>query len=404
MQLIEWVYIGIFGIMLFSTNLWLVVYLFNRKKVNSDPKLECFPSITFLVPAYNEEDHIEDCLDSLLAMEYPEDKMEIFAINDGSKDSTLEKMKQYSDEITIIDKENSGKASSMNYALEKVETELVASMDGDSQPRPDYLKRMVTYFQEDGVTGVTPTMKVENPETWAQRVIWMEYIYNLFLRKLFSIFDAQFVMPGPGSVYDTDHLKEIGGWDEETLTEDMEVVFRMIENGAKIRNSTNAFVDTHAPRDMKGLFRQRSRWYRGNLNNAIRYRNVFFNPKFGNFGMIVLPFNLIWAGLVLFIFTHFGYRISSSLFNFAADIATYGLNFGMPSLTVQSLSLFHIFNLTLGVMGLFMVSMSLYISESRIKSFERKIDVVFFFIFYAFLYSSFWIKALIDKARNEEAW
>ena len=404
MQVVEWVYLGIFSIMLFSTNLWLVVYLLNRRAVHSDPELEETPSLTFLVPAYNEEGYIRDCINSLLDMDYPQDKIEIIAINDGSTDSTLEKMKEFGDKIKIIDKENSGKASSMNYALQMVNTELVACMDADSRPSKQYLKKMVSYFKEDGVQGVTPTMKIEEPETWAQRIIWMEYLYNLFLRKLFSVFDGQFVMPGPGSVYNTEHLKEIGGWDEETLTEDMEVVFRMVENGAKIRNSTNAFVRTHSPETFEALFKQRSRWYRGNLNNAIRYRDFFFNPKYGNFGAIILPFNLVWAGLVLFIFSHFLFRMGKYGVEWVTDLATYGLVFSMPGLSVQSLSLFHVFNIILAVFGLSMIALSIWISETKLKSWERKLDVGFFMLFYAFLYSAFWIKALKDKFDGVTTW
>lgn len=404
MQIIEAVYLGIFTIMLFSTNLWLVVYLFNRSKVHNDPELEYYPSLTFLVPAYNEENYISSCINSLLNMDYPDDKIDIIAINDGSEDSTLERMKEFGDKIEIIDKENSGKASSMNYALQKVDTELVACMDADSRPDKNYLKRMVSYFQEDGVEGVTPTMKIEEPETWAQRVIWMEYIYNLLLRKLYSVINGQFVMPGPGSVYDTQYLKDIGGWDEETLTEDMEIVFRMIDNGAKIRNSTNAFVRTHSPETFDGLFKQRSRWYRGNLNNSIKYRSFFFNPKHGNFGAIILPFNVIWAGLVLFIFAHFGFRLVKYVGTFASDLVTYGLVFSAPSISVQSLSLFHIFNIVLGLFGLSMIGLSVWISETRLKNIERKIDLGFFMLFYAFLYSAFWIKALKDKFDGVTSW
>jgi len=67
--------------------------------------------------------------------------------------------------------------------------------------------------------------------------MWAEFIYNVLLRKMFSIFDSQWVMPGPGSLYDAAYLKELGGWDEETLTEDMEIAFRMFKHGAKLKTA-----------------------------------------------------------------------------------------------------------------------------------------------------------------------
>ncbi|MFB6114806.1 MAG: glycosyltransferase family 2 protein, partial [Candidatus Nanohalobium sp.] len=187
MELINLVYFVVFGIMIFSASMMLAVYLFNRSRVNSDPSTSTFPSVTFLVPAYNEEEYISDCIESLLNQSY-EGKIDIIAINDGSEDSTLEELKKFEDEIKIIDKENTGKANSMNRALEEVDTELVACMDADSIADKDMVKNMVGYFEEDNVKGVTPAMKVRNPETWAEKMIWTEFTYNILLRKLFAIF------------------------------------------------------------------------------------------------------------------------------------------------------------------------------------------------------------------------
>ncbi|PSG99757.1 MAG: hypothetical protein BRC28_03080, partial [Nanohaloarchaea archaeon SW_4_43_9] len=305
MEPVEILYIGIFGVMIFSASMWLLVYYLNRGKIQKDPETTRFPSVTFLVPAYNEEEHIEKCIRSLLDMNYPSNKLEIIAINDGSADSTLEKMQKFNDRIEIIDKENSGKTNSLNKALERV---------ADSFAEKDMLNSMVGYMEQEDVKGVTTAMKVRNPETWAQKVMWAEYIYNVFLRKLFAIFDSQWVMPGPGSLYDTEYLKELGGWDEETLTEDMEIAFRMFKNGAVIKNSTNAYVDTESPATLRGLINQRTRWYGGYIRNAIKYREFWFNPRYGNLGVIIIPINALWVVTVVFMLFHMIYRILDGIF------------------------------------------------------------------------------------------
>ncbi|MFT4867933.1 MAG: cellulose synthase/poly-beta-1,6-N-acetylglucosamine synthase-like glycosyltransferase [Candidatus Nanohaloarchaea archaeon] len=404
METVDIVYFGIFGIMIFSAALWLTVYYLNRDKIQDDPEPSRFPSVTYLVPAYNEEEHIERCLKSLLEMDYPEDKLEIIAINDGSEDNTLEKMRKFSDQIEIIDKENTGKANSLNLALQKVETELVACMDADSFAEEDMLKSMVGYFDEEDVKGVTPAMKVRNPRTWAQKVMWAEYIYNLFLRKLFSIFDSQWVMPGPGSVYETECLRELGGWDESTLTEDMEIAFRMFKNGAIIKNSTNAYVDTESPPTLRGLIKQRTRWYGGYISNALKYREFWLNRDYGNMGVIVIPFNVLWVLVVVFLLAHMFYRVADGIYQL---VNTYLLIGSVPlqfNLTVQSISPFHIFYAVLGVSGLIMLLISLRTAEEDLNFWERKVHYLLFLSIYGTLFAVFWVAAVIAKLRGNQTW
>ncbi|MFT4892361.1 MAG: biofilm PGA synthesis N-glycosyltransferase PgaC [Candidatus Nanohaloarchaea archaeon] len=404
MNFIDILYFGIFGIMIFSATMWIIVYFLNRDKIQVDPEPTRFPSVTFLVPAYNEEEYIQQCIKSLMEMDYPDDKLEIIAINDGSTDTTLEKLQEFKDRITVIDKENTGKASSLNHALEKVDTEMVACMDADSFAEKDMLRSMVGYMEEDGVKGVTPAMKVRNPRTWAQKIMWAEFIYNLFLRKLFSIFDSQWVMPGPGSVYDTQYLKDLGGWDETTLTEDMEVAFRMFKNGAKIKNSTNAYVDTESPPTLKGLLKQRIRWYGGYLNNMIRYKEFWFNPRYGNLGVIIMPFNILWTSVVVFMLGHMVYRIFDSIFqafNTYLLVGTIPYNFHF---SVQSISAFHVFYIVLGVTGIAMLLLSLRTAEEDLSLWERKVHYLLFLAVYGVLYAFFWVAAAVYQLKGDRKW
>lgn len=396
MQAIDAVYLGFFGVMIFSSALWLLVFAANRDSVFSVPEPTRFPSITFLVPAYNEEKYIEETLDALLALDYPDEKLDIIAINDGSTDSTLEKMEQYRDRITIIDKENGGKAQSMNVALEQVDTELVACMDADSFPEPDFLQKTVGYLEQDGVRGVTPAMKVDEPETLAQKVIWAEYVFQIFLRKVFAMFDVQYVMPGPGSLYETEYLRELGGWDETTLTEDMEVAFRMMEDGAVLENSAVAYVDTHSPETWKGLFRQRVRWYRGYIQNFVDYIHVFGNPRHGNLGVFFLPFNTLWLFLTVFFTLHFLYNLGTML---ASTVETYLLLGDLPlsfGLSIQQINLFHIFSAYFFLIGIGTMLISLAVAGENVKPWTRKTHYIMFLLAYPVLFAAFWIAAIIE--------
>ncbi|QGA80110.1 glycosyltransferase [Candidatus Nanohalobium constans] len=399
MELIDLTYFAVFGVMIFSASMMLSVYLFNRNRVKTDPETSTFPSLTFLVPAYNEKEHVSDCINSLLNQSY-EGEIDIIAINDGSEDSTLEELEKFEDEIEIIDKPNTGKANSMNQALERVDTDLVACMDADSIADKDMVKNMVGYFEEEDVKGVTPAMKVRNPESWAEKMIWTEFTYNILLRKLFAIFDAQWVMPGPGSIYETQYLKELDGWDEETLTEDMEIAFRMFKNGGKLRSTTNAFTITESPDSFRGLFNQRLRWYRGYISNNLRYKDLWFNPQFGNLGLVILPFNLILTSTIVFLASHMVIRIFNSIFDAVNNYLLLGSFSPGFRLSIFQLSVFHIFYLVMGITGFAMLVLSIKSADEKFKLLERKVHYVLFLSIYGPTYAVFWIAALIKEIAN----
>ncbi len=397
-------YLGVFGVMVFSSVMWLSLYSFNRDIIRRDPEASSLPSVTFLVPAYNEEENIAGTLKALVKQNYPSDKLDIIAINDGSEDSTLEEMKKFKDKIEIIDKENTGKANSMNKALERVETEIVGCMDGDSFADPDMTRSMVGYFKDESVKGVSPAIKVHDPETWPQKVIWAEYVYQVFLRKIFSLFNSQYVLPGPGSLYRTEFLTKSGGWDEETLTEDMEIAFRVIESKGLLENSTNAYVYTISPPTLRGLFRQRIRWYKGYINNFIRYKHIVFNKEYGNIGVFFLPFTVLWVFLLMFLITHMSYRIVGRAAEFFHTMLMTGFMIPSPHITIQSITYFHLFYGLFIVVGVGTLLISLKVSGEKVEIRRRKTHYLLFLWIYAMLFASFWVAATLSKIRGDNKW
>jgi cellulose synthase/poly-beta-1,6-N-acetylglucosamine synthase-like glycosyltransferase len=108
------------------------------------------PSITFLVPCWNEESTIDNTVQSLKDLSYPKDKLFIYLIDDGSKDNTWNVMKGYENDpmVKIFKKENGGKHTALNFALPHVTTDLVASFDADTTINKDALYKIVPYFIE----------------------------------------------------------------------------------------------------------------------------------------------------------------------------------------------------------------------------------------------------------------
>lgn len=265
---------------------YMLLYISEGGRMGKDPVPKSFPPITVIIPAYNEEESIGKTIESVLALDYPKGKLDVIVVNDGSKDNTAKIAKKYP--AKLIDKKNSGKANSLNVAIKEAKGELVAVMDADSYVSKSALLRMVGYFEEQDVAAVTAAMKVWKPKSFVGRLQRGEYLLNAFQKKLQSFVDGISVTPGPFSIYRKSVLRELGGFDEDTLTEDQELALRIQASNYRIENSINAEVFTGVPEKLSGLLKQRRRWYLGYLQNIWKHKSLF-SPKYGDFGLFVLP-------------------------------------------------------------------------------------------------------------------
>lgn len=292
-------------VMVFFSVVWLMIFLQKRHILRRDPKPTVFPSISIIVPAYNEEDTIESTVRSLEKLDYPNKKLEVIVVNDGSKDRTSQLAhavaKEFSN-VRVVDKPNGGKASALNIGIDHAKGDLIACMDADSVVERDALKRMVGYFKDPQVASVTSSMKVQNRNTILARVQHAEYIMNIFLRKMLTFLDALPVTPGPLSLYRRAVVQRLGGFEGDNLVEDMDMAFKIHEAGYKIENSVRARVWTICPATLRGVYAQRLRWYRGLIGTSLKYRHMFFSRKYGNFGLFFLPLTLASVILVFFLF------------------------------------------------------------------------------------------------------
>ncbi|MBU6428842.1 MAG: glycosyltransferase family 2 protein, partial [Cyanobacteria bacterium REEB65] len=147
--------------------------------------------MTVIVPCYNEEDTVSATMDSLLALDYPEDKLSIIAVDDGSRDRTWELLGGYggNPRVRLVRKENGGKHTAVNLGLSMCRSELVSCLDSDSFVHPQALRRMVPLFDDPAVMAVAPAIKVIRPQNLLERVQAAEYNIGIYLRKVYSLFD-----------------------------------------------------------------------------------------------------------------------------------------------------------------------------------------------------------------------
>jgi len=356
--------------MTFCSVFWLVVFAKNYRNMHDDPEDERNPDVTIIIPAYNEERTIKNSIDSCINSDY-EGEIKVIVVNDGSTDKTKKICEKYGDKILVINKENTGKANSINIGLEKVDTEIVGVLDADSFMTEKTIRSMMGYFKNEDVGAVTPSMMVDEERTLLQKIQWVEYVFSVYLRKVFSIVDAQSVCPGPGSLYRLELLKELGGFDENNLTEDMEIAFRIKQKGYIIENSLNAIVYTSVPESVKPLLKQRVRWYAGFYENMRKYYYMIFNREYGSFGTFIMPSNFVWTFAMFYITGYWGMTLINLVRQTIRNIAS--INFDLLPLInpfelkidIFMLDPNQIFNIIFLVMGVIIIGIALRVARER---------------------------------------
>ncbi len=292
--------LGVFTCLFFALyfEVFLLITFLEKQPVKKTAlKPRRYPTVTVAVPSFNEERTIGATLESLLALEYPKDKFEIMVVDDGSTDNTGTIAREYAQkhpQVKYFYKDNGGKYTALNFAIQHSTSELIGCLDADSFAAPDALMEVVKKFEEDkDAYAIMPAMKVANPRSMLERMQAVEYTFGVFYKKMFDHIGALNVLPGPFSFYRRAVFEKIGLFHHAHNTEDMEIAFRMHRYGLKIVNADHAMVYTTVPQTVRALLKQRTRWSQGFLENSRDYAYMFFNPRYGNFGMLVLPFGMM---------------------------------------------------------------------------------------------------------------
>ena len=309
---------------------FLITFLEKKRHIVHNPdnlKLKYYPTVTIAVPVYNEEETILKTVKSLLALDYPKDKLKIYIIDDGSKDNTWNVIQEFinNPNIILIKKENGGKHTAVNLAIEKTDSEFFGCLDSDSMVHPQSLKRILKYFQKDPATmAVAPSIIVYNPKNILQYAQGIEYDMSIYTKKMLGFMGGIHVAPGPFSIFRKRVFDELGNYKKAHNTEDQEIALRMQEHGYKIDHCPDAYVYTNSPNSVAKLYRQRLRWIYGFIKNLIDYRRMLFRKKYGTVALFTLPSGLISILGVIFLFVNVIGNIIRFVYNKIIQIKTVG--------------------------------------------------------------------------------
>jgi len=307
------------------------------------------PSISVIAPAYNEEASIVESVLSLLNLRYPD--YEVIVVNDGSRDRTLdllvgtfELVKRdvvlgtslktrrirgvYSSKrwpgLLVVDKENGGKADSLNAGINAARKRLFAGIDSDSLLERDSLLRVAAAwldYREPVVAAggnILPAngcevaygdlAAVRAPRRALPLFQSVEYLRSFMNGRLgWSALRSLLIISGAFGLFDRRQVVEAGGYLtsrerflKDTVGEDMELVVRitrtMREAGRPFRVHYESAANcwTEAPERLAVLKRQRDRWQRGLLDILAFHRKVMFNPRYGAMGLLGFPYFLVF--------------------------------------------------------------------------------------------------------------
>lgn len=390
----------------------LISFLEKRPSKKNSIAPARYPSVSMLVPCFNEQRTVGSTIESLLALDYPREKLEIVVIDDGSSDNTAKVAREYAERypsaVTFLQKENGGKYTALNLGIERSRGEIIGCLDADSFAAKDALMEAVKRFESDKtVMAITPAMKVHEPKKLLELMQNVEYTFGIFYKKMFDNLSAINVLPGPFSLYRREVFNKIGLFKHAHNTEDMEIAFRMHANNLRIVNAHTALVYTTVPTTVRTLLKQRVRWSQGFLQNARDYRFMFLNRKFGNFGMLVLPFGIVAFFAGIYSSLYLAFSALSSGVRFVNDrLAT-----GIPLNLVPSAPKIDLFFLNTDMM-VFIVAAVLSLTivaiilGSRIANVRIGLKSYFaYFAFFGFLAPLWLIKAAWGAVlARESAW
>lgn len=292
MEFLVGLYLFFAFLTLYFMFLFLILFFRNRPdKTEKLLDLTYFPSLTILIPVWNEAKTIAETIRAVRNSDYPKSKLKILVVNHGSTDNTRKILKKLKVPfIDYLENVGRGKAYAANYGLKHIKTELVAMLDADCYPERSAFSKVVQYFKFKDVAAVTASVLLKEAKNFIQRLQELEYIFIVWVRKLLEYIDSIYVTPGGLSIYRTKILKKVGAFDIHNMTEDIEIAWRLLDNKYKIKMCLGARSYVTVPDTLKKWWRQRLRWDIGGIQTWLKYRSAFFNPKKGMLGWFVAPF------------------------------------------------------------------------------------------------------------------
>ncbi|HEY3513873.1 glycosyltransferase family 2 protein [Kribbella sp. NPDC051137] len=259
-----------------------------RPAVFDDPE----PLVSVIVPAFDEEVVVGNCVSSLLASGYP--RLQVILVDDGSTDGTLSVLRRFEDHpaVTVIAKPNGGKASALNAGIEVATGEILCFCDADGVFTADTIPELLAGFDSRRVGAVCGNDEPANLVGLQTRLLaLLTHVGTGFVRRALALINCLPIVSGNLGAFRRSVVEEIGPFAEGFVGEDLELTWRVHRAGYRVAFCPRAKVYAEVPATLRALWKQRVRWARGLIQTARLHSTMIGSPRFGVFGLF-LPFNL----------------------------------------------------------------------------------------------------------------
>ena len=298
----------------FITVLWM------RYRPVALPPDDALPTLTVIIPAYNEGPMVEQSISSVAQANYPHDKLEILVVDDGSRDDTffhMEKLRKlYPQVVRLIRfRGNQGKRAALRTGFETARGDIVITIDSDSEIEPNTLKSLAAPFANQKVGGVAGWVRVLNAKNFIGRMLDVQFTLSFDLsRAAQSTYGAVFVCPGALSAFRRSViLPHMDDWVNQSFLgrpvghgEDQALTNIVLRAGYHTVYQRSAVVWTLVPQNYKQLRRMLTRWDRSYVVEGFSFARFMFtryrtgNRVFPILGFMTSTFRLVYVfvGLV----------------------------------------------------------------------------------------------------------
>jgi len=333
------IFVLIYGIWVLSKNINI-----SNHNVNEDREFsKNIPTLDILVAARDEQNVITRLVERLCDLDYPSEKLKIYIIDDGSTDNTptiLKKLSQKYEKLNIISRSKNaggGKSGALNHALKVISGEWVFILDADAQLKKDTLRRVLSFAQNGSWSAVQLRKSVNNiSKNFLTTCQGIEMAMDAYfqLGRLYSAGISE--LRGNGQLVRRDTLLSCGSFNENTVTDDLDLSVRLLLSQSKIGIFWDPPVMEEAVENIYALFRQRQRWAEGGLQRFFDYgRNLInseltFVQKFDLMYFFVLQYALPIIALVdliislLFLKSPIYWPVSLTAFTLSASASWFG--------------------------------------------------------------------------------
>lgn len=248
-----------------------------------------WPFVTIQLPIYNELYVVERLIDNISSFDYPKDKFEIHILDD-SDDETVQKAdekvaeykaKGFNIERITREKRSGYKAGALRDAMKFAKGEFIAIFDADFLPNPDFLKKTIPYFSDKSI-GVVQTRWEHINRDYSLITKLQAFQLNVHFTieqvgREASDYLLQF--NGTAGVWRRETIDSAGGWEADTLTEDLDLSYRAQLRGWKIHYLEGVGSPAELPAEMNGLKSQQHRWMKGGAETAKKIMPSIWKSK-----------------------------------------------------------------------------------------------------------------------------